>query len=436
MKKFGIYLSIFLVGLFLASCATVPTGGNGNDILNDVIINTFVGNARESIEFLAYKDGKSGEWQKLTSSNGVYKFEPQAADGNYSIYAVNEWYNESYKKYFYDIQIMNLNTSEGKEVPINFGDWTYSYDSTLTLNFGDDFIDKDYVVFYGFSHGFHWFDEEDDLTYPIEINIDSGTYDLVILAGDPYPEDYSQIYIERNRSISGEESQNISLSDFTTLDTTLDTYTATTTIPGEYPYVELLVGGTTDVFASFDNDKYLRIPSSLKSNDDLYILSVSKRDDDYTRTFTKYKSYPSNIEELNTLPSEDWEMPTFENLTFSWTPYDPDIADHEIRFYETFLSNKDWSMNEDWPITSITWTIILSDGWLGDSSNYEYQLPDLSGLEGWSEDWYPNMDSLSPHIPFQAISGTESNLTKYLDPVAGMEVSVFDYTLILPTYEE
>ncbi|KUK80245.1 MAG: Uncharacterized protein XD96_1614, partial [Petrotoga mobilis] len=53
---------ILAIGLLFVSCANLPIGGDGtgNDITNDVIINTFIGTARESIEFLAYKDGKDG----------------------------------------------------------------------------------------------------------------------------------------------------------------------------------------------------------------------------------------------------------------------------------------------------------------------------------------------------------------------------------------
>ncbi|WP_158526193.1 hypothetical protein, partial [Petrotoga sp. 9PW.55.5.1] len=333
----------------------------------------------------------------------------------------DEWDDEEgYGKYHYDIQIMNLNTSEAKEVPINFRGGTDSYDSTLTLNFGDDFKGKYVSVSYGsHTHGTSFLVAH-PLTNPIEININAGTYDLVILAVDQYPdfgqiyEDFSHIYIDRNRTLSGDDSQDISFSDFVPL----DTYTLKTTIPGAFVDVDLLAGGTTSVYTWFSNDKELRIPSDLTSDDDLYGLSVSKYDGYYDRTFIKYKSYPNDIEVLDTLPSDTLEMPRFDNNTFSWTPYDPDIAGHEIRFYEAILFPP---YTTDSPVQ---WTIILSDGWLGDSSNYEYQLPDLSGLEGWNEDWYPNRDTYLANNLFFAISGTESNLTKYLDLIEGIEAGM------------
>lgn len=413
MRKLSMFFLTLAIGLLFVSCATLPIGGDGtgNDITNDVIINTFIGTARESVEFLAYKDGKDGTWTKLSSTNGVYTFTPESADGNFSIYAVNEWYDPWNEEFNYDIQVMNLNTTEGKEVPIIFEYWPDTFDATLNLNFGSEFIGKDAAIFYGIGHGFPWFSTVDDLIYPLETI--PGTYDLVILAGDQ-EEDFSKIYIERNRSITaGIDNKNISLSDFTDL----TTYIATTTINGAYAGGELLVGGTTPVFTWFEGNSQLKIPQTLATSDDLYALSLSHYDSENLvyRLFTKYTNYPDDIETLDTLPSSTWEKPLFSDNTFTWNKYDPQINGHELRFYDTFFANNGWT---------IDWMIVLSSGWLESGDSYEYEIPDLSGLEGWNDLWYPDVDS---YHHFEAVSGTEDDLTKYLDPIAGMEESIISY---------
>ena len=408
------FFLILAIGLLFVSCATLPIDGNGDDITNQVVINTFIGTVRESVEFLAYQDGKDGSWKKLSSTNGVYTFTPESADGNFSIYAVNKWYDPGIwtEEIQYDIQIMNLNTTEGKEVPITF--WQDTYDSTLNLNFGNEFMGKSAGNFYGTIHGFTSFVSEDDLIYPLEAI--PGTYDLVILAGDQ-EEDFSKIYIERDRSITaGTDNEDISLSEFTDF----TTYIATTTINDANAWGELLVGGTTLVNAWFEGDSQLKIPQSLSSSDDLYVLSLSHYNSENSvyRLFTKYTDHPDNIETLNTLPSSTWEEPVFSENTLTWNQYDPEIDNHELRFYNTFLAKPDWT---------ITWDIVLSSGWLGSANSYEYEIPDLSGLEGWNASWYPDSQEVDSYHDFEAVSGTEDDLTKYLDPIAGMEESIVSY---------
>ncbi|RLL83859.1 hypothetical protein CN13_02215 [Petrotoga sp. HKA.pet.4.5] len=409
MRKLSMFFMILAIGLLFVSCATLPI--NGDDITNQVVINTFIGLDRESVEFLAYQDGKDGTWTKLSSTNGVYTFTPESADGNFSIYAVNEWYDSWNEEFNYDIQIMNLNTTEGKEVPITFEYWPDTFDATLNLNFASDFIGKSAGTFYGIGHGFPWFSTVDDLIFQLEAI--PGTYDLVILAGSQ-GEDFSKIYIDRDRSIAaGTDDEDISWSDFEDF----TTYIATTTINDADAWGSLLVGGTTPIFTWFGDNSQVKIPQSLATSDDLYALELSHNDSENSvyRLFTKFTNYPSDIEILDTLPSSTWEKPAFSDNTFTWNQYDPQISNHELRFYNTSLVNDDWTIN---------WMIVLSSGWLGSADSYEYEIPDLSGLEGWNDLWYPDVDS---YHHFEAVSGTEDDLTKYLDPIAGMEESIISY---------
>jgi len=416
MRKLSMFFMILAIGLLFVSCATLPIDGDGNgeDITNQVVINTFIGTVRESVEFLAYQDGKDGTWTKLSSSNGVYTFTPESTDENFSIYAVNKSYDSWNERFNYDIQIMNLNTTEGKEVPITFEYWPDTFDSTLNLNFGSDFIGKNAGLFYGIGHGFPWFSTVDDLIYPLEAI--PGIYDLVILAGDQ-GEDFSKIYIDRDRSItSGTENKDISWSDFADF----TTYIATTTINDADAWGELLVGGTTPVFTWFQDNSQVKIPQSLASSDDLYALSLSHYNSENSvyRLFTKFTDYPSDIETLNTLPSSTWEKPVFSENTFTWNQYDPEINNHELRFYNTSLANNDWT---------IVWMIVLSSGWLGSADSYEYEIPNLSDLEGWNDLWYPDSQEVDSYHHFEAVSGNEDDLSKYLDQMAGMEESIISY---------
>jgi len=410
------FFLILAIGLLFVSCATLPIDGDGNGdgTTNQVVINTFIGTVRESVEFLAYQDGKDGTWTKLSSSNGVYTFTPESTDENFSIYAVNKSYDSWNERFNYDIQIMNLNTTEGKEVPITFEYWPDTFDSTLNLNFGSDFIGKNAGLFYGIGHGFPWFSTVDDLIYPLEAI--PGIYDLVILAGDQ-GEDFSKIYIDRDRSITaGTENKDISWSDFADF----TTYIATTTINDADAWGELLVGGTTPVFTWFQDNSQVKIPQSLASSDDLYALSLSHYNSENSvyRLFTKFTDYPSDIETLNTLPSSTWEKPVFSENTFTWNQYDPEINNHELRFYNTSLANNDWT---------IVWMIVLSSGWLGSVDSYEYEIPNLSDLEGWNDLWYPDSQEVDSYHHFEAVSGNEDDLTKYLDQMAGMEESIISY---------
>jgi len=415
---------ILAIGLLFVSCATLPIDGDGNgdDITNQVVINTFIGlfgespfiigTVRESVEFLAYQDGKDGTWKKLSSTNGVYTFTPESADGNFSIYAVNEWYDPWNEEFNYDIQVMNLNTTEGKEVPIIFEYWPDTFDATLNLNFGNDFIGKSAGTFYGIGHGFPWFSTVDDLIFQLEAI--PGTYDLVILAGDQN-EDFSKIYIDRDRSIAaGTDNEDISWSDFEDF----ATYIATTTINDATAWGSLLVGGTTPIFTWFEDNSKVKIPQSLATSDDLYALELSHNDSENSvyRLFTKFTDYPSDIEILDTLPSTNWEKPVFSNNTFTWNQYDPQINNHELRFYNTSLVNANWTM-----------MIVLSSGWLGSADSYEYEIPNLSDLEGWNDLWYPDSQEVGSYQHFKAVSGNEDDLTKYLDPIAGMEESIISY---------
>ena len=423
MRKFGIFLLILTVGLIFVSC-TIPL--DWFDENEDIIIKTFFNGDLQKIEFLAYKDGKDGDWKKLDSTTGIYNFKPEATDGNYSIYAVHRLYDADSDKTYYDIKIMNLNTSELSEIPIYFSTYaSTSPEATLMLNFSDDFQEKWALACWGKCHSFYDFYNPSNLTNNEVNGVMPGTNDLVILLGDLVDKGgylsrgfINKIFIERGRTIyEGEQELNLSLNDFVDI----ETFVATSTIADTYIESNLLVGGTTNVFNwELPKDHFIKLPASLKSNKDLYLLSLTRKDysNNIYRFFKIYKSYPNDYEIMDVFPADNWEKPTFINNTFYWTPYDPNINGHKIRFYEASFDNNDYTIN---------WTFLFSNGWLGEANSYEYELPNLYNLAGWNYLWYPQ-ESIDSYQFFDAVAGNNNNLIRYItEPVAGLEKSIFSY---------
>jgi hypothetical protein len=421
MRKLGIFLLILTVGLIFVSC-TIPIDWF-NDENEDIIIKTFLNGNLQQIEFLAYQDGKDGSWEKLDSTTGIYTFKPEADDGNYSIYAVNEIQNN---EPMYEIKIMNFNTSELSEIPINF--YTYastSPEATLMLNFNNDFLEKWTGAYWGKCHGFYDFDDPAYLTNNEVYGVMPGTNDLVILLGDLinrgnyWSRDFiNKIFIERGFTISeGEQELDLLLNEFVDI----ETFVATSTIADAYIESNLLVGGTTNVFNwELPEDHFIKLPASLKTDKDLYILSLVNNDysNNISRLFKIYKSNPNDYEIINVFPADNWEKPTFANNTFYWTPYDPNITGHRMRFYEASLNNDDYTIN---------WTFLFSNGWLGEADSYEYELPKLNNLGGWNDLWYPQ-EPIDSYQFFDAVAGNNNNLIRYLyEPIAGLEKSIFSY---------
>lgn len=155
MKKF-LFLTVLSIFLFLmVSCVPNLNGGTGDgDSFSGILIKSFIEYTQTNIEFVAYKDGKSGDWTKLTGTSGTYQFTPSDEDGNYSIFAVYKTIDPWNDDTLYDIRIMNMNKSEGSLVPLYFYDLAYTYDATVTLNFSNDFLNKDGAIFFGHQHGF------------------------------------------------------------------------------------------------------------------------------------------------------------------------------------------------------------------------------------------------------------------------------------------
>ena len=402
MKKFFTAVICIISMLIFVSC--IPENSASQ---NTVTVTVYENNVKKSDGFLAYMDGKTGDWKISEYKNGVYSFDLNSPDRNYSIYAANSYGT------FHTIKIMNYNISDGNYILINFeNNFSYTSDSTITLNLDNNFINTDTSLFYGSFHEFPDFSSENNLSHET-CGLHSGTHDFIIVSG-PKSGDPEKICIERNKTVlPGAYPETLYYSDLKDI----DTYTATSLLKDVYVWGELFAGKSTPVFPYFTTpDKNLRLPDSLKSDDDLYLITLQKYND-ISLSFEIYKTYPESTEIQNTLPSAEWEKPILsDNKTFSWKPYDSKIENHNLKKYEIITSD---SLNSEWYIT-------VSKNWLGDSSQYSYTLPDLSL---WNSSWNPDLEKNS--YTFSAVSGNENNVIKYETPYSGLEISTASYNINL-----
>ena len=415
MKKFILFFLIFTTAILLVSCIPGQGTDDNGDTSGQIVINTLVNNSKTNVEFFAYKDGKSGTWSKLTGSSGKYTFTPEADDGNYSVFVVYEYYNEYQDKYGYEIELINTNKSELTALNVNFEDWSLETNpATININFSNEFIDKYTAMFYGIYHGFPSLSSSEDLSYEFMVN--NSTKDFAITTTTDYDDFHDSIYIDRDLVVSGEITKNITISDFFTL----ESFIATSTIEGANAWSELLIGGETLVFPYLEGNNSAKLPDSISNASDLYILEVSKSESGLNRYFYKYKNTVSDTEYLNTLPSDTWAEPTLTNdaseVSLSWDSYDSEITGHETRAYKIGFQSIDY-----WR----TWNITNTTGWLGSSVSYEYNMPDLNGLSGWQDTWYP--ENVTGFGSFSAISSNNSNLAFYFNPIDGYEYSEIIY---------
>jgi len=408
MKKFLFFVLIISTAVLFVSC--IPGQNVGDDgSPEQIVINTLVNEIETNVKFFAYKDGKSGDWNKLTGSLGRYAFTPEAEDGNYSVFVVYEYYDQYQNKYGYDIEIINANKDELATLNMNFEDWTVETNpATINVNFSYDFLNKYTAMFYGVYHGFHTPSGNDDLSY--ELPVVNGTKDFVITTTTDYDLYHDSIYIDRDLEVSGEVTKNISVSDFVTL----ETFSATSTLEGVNVWSEILVGGETLVFPYLEGYSSAKIPNSILDSSDLHILVISENESDLYTGIYKYKNSVNSTEYMNTLPSSNWAEPVLTNdsnvVSLSWNNYDSGISTHETRAYQFGVQSSDYLRK--WYITNTT-------GWLGSSNSYNYNMPDLSSLSGWQDIWYP--ENVTEFSFFSAITSNNSNFDLYFNPIDGYE---------------
>ncbi len=408
MKKFLFFVLIISTAVLFVSC--IPGQNVGDDgSPEQIVINTLVNEIETNVKFFAYKDGKSGDWNKLTGSLGRYAFTPEAEDGNYSVFVVYEYYNQYQNKYGYDIEIINANKDELATLNMNFEDWTVETNpATINVNFSYDFLNNNTAMFYGIYHTFYTPSGNDDLSY--ELPVVNGTKDFVITTTTDYDLYHDSIYIDRDLEVSGEVTKNISVSDFVTL----ETFSATSTLEGVNVWSEILVGGETLVFPYLEGYNSAKIPNSILDSSDLHILVISENESDLYTGIYKYKNSVNSTEYMNTLPSSNWAEPVLTNdsnvVSLSWNNYDSGISTHETRAYQFEVQSSDYLRK--WYITNTT-------GWLGSSNSYNYNMPDLSSLSGWQDIWYP--ENVTEFSFFSAITSNNSNFDLYFNPIDGYE---------------
>lgn len=77
---------IFVTMLVFVIVSCIPLG---NSESNQVIVQTNRQGHVTDVDLVYGKDGSTGTWQKLTGTNGIYKFQVKNPDGVYSVAAVN-----------------------------------------------------------------------------------------------------------------------------------------------------------------------------------------------------------------------------------------------------------------------------------------------------------------------------------------------------------
>jgi hypothetical protein len=110
MKKFIFLITAVMFIFLLVSCVPNVNGETDDgDTFTGILVKSFIEYTQTNIEFVAYKDGKTGDWVKLTGTSGTYQFTPSDGDGNYSIFAVYKAIDPWSDDTLYDIRIMNMN---------------------------------------------------------------------------------------------------------------------------------------------------------------------------------------------------------------------------------------------------------------------------------------------------------------------------------------
>ncbi|MGM0641601.1 MAG: hypothetical protein ACQESN_09295 [Thermotogota bacterium] len=422
MKKIILFILVFTTAILFVSCiptqetdnnddTTTTEDDNGSSMLSkEITLMTYYEYTPQNMDFVAFKNGNSGEWQKITGASGQYNISAESTTGNLSIFLVNSYLINDVENH--DIKIFNINQSDSDLIPIYFSDSTYTLDSTLNMVFDSGFEGKTIAYLYGDEHG--WGREITTENKTVEHGFYKGTNDLAILSSIDNTTDYSKIYIDRDVSIDGETQVNINYSDLVAL----ETFKATTTIEEAYTGSNLFIGGSTILYNSpWWNETYLRIPDSIREVDDIYQIYVGKTVNSFEYYNSKFISDPEDIESINSLPTPSWSVPTLENNIITWNDYSSGIDGHELRLFEIDFYNSENTVN---------WEITFTTSWLEDSGYYTYQLPELTSLEGWDTNWIENDLELYPNII--AISTNNENINQISNPVPGYEISYISYS--------
>lgn len=396
-------LIISSISLFLVGCIPLEPAK-----INDILIQTSRFGHVTNVDLVYAKDGLSGNWIKLTGTNGVYKFTVNDPDGIYSVAAVSVTENDK-QVYFF-----NAKMSEIKNVFLEFLQTKESDFATLTINVPATYNGERVSVFFLHEHGFPTVEEG-----KVDVILPKGKADLVFFVGNMWSETgVKKVGIVRNFEMNADKSITLTTDDLK------DPENANLF---EGIFFNWMIGGRTLAFAEGaysdgEDEEFVRfgykIPSSLKTNKDFYQFHFSESNYMYTEYNLEYPS--TNPFDKNTInPASFSETPLSTetvsgNLKINLASYNPNVSGLTTVLYE-FAINRYKELNVwGYPIVDVRYNVYISSGYLekagtsylmpviNDTDFLEYNIKDnqrtifyrIVALNGKLEDYFTIKDGL------------------------------------------
>jgi hypothetical protein len=354
---------VSLLLMLIAGCGGGGGGGNGGGGTGTAITATITGAA-----FVAFQDGKTGQWQRLSGSGPNYNFNVRAADGRYSV----AWVCESDKP---QVNIVHLTTAEATAFaascpqtpasPVNISGTVQGLNSgeaaLVSAGSGSATVATNGGSF--------------------TLSLTPGFYDLIGVrlgtTGEP-----NKVWLQRNRNFSNNTS-GLTI-DFAQQDSAVvrvfDVSAGTLSVPGASgenvnSRLFLQSSGRSSLLALSIPNTPLRYPifpaGILQAGESFRIEVVTDVGRGEVRGLS---SLPPALS--ITLP------PLFESPSFDFTPTEPltftaqwgTYSESPVRGYVFTLVGRSAQQR--------SWRIWMSAGWLG--GNNQYTTPVLNTLSGWN----------------------------------------------------
>ena len=356
-----VFLALVIALIFIVlSCVPVTPPSTAKE----VVIQTSRHGHPTNAHLVYAKDGLTGSWTKLTGTNGLYKFTVNDPQGLYSIAVAEPEFGYKPKS----VQFFHAKLSETNYVYIDVGNATDEDAATLTINMPGGYDDKQLCVFFHHEHRFPMV-ESNKAVAP---NLPKAKADLVIFVGAPWSESgIEKVAIIRDFVLDADKEI------FLTEEMLKAPESAT---KFDDISVEWLIGGTTEIFG-VDS---IKIPTALKSDNDLYILGFA----DWNRGFiyTEYqKNYPtttpfatSSINPANLPETRVSTSVETSNLKITITPYNPNMTGLETILYTTIFGYYDSVDSYGNPEFDVQYLAYISSGYLAAVGN-NYVVPKIGG---------------------------------------------------------
>jgi len=375
--------------------------------INEILIQTSRFGYVTNVDLVYAKDGLSGNWIKLTGTNGVYKFTVNDPDGIYSVAAVSVTENDK-QVYFFNAKI-----SEIKNVFLEFLQTKESDFATLTINVPATYNGEQVSVFFLHEHGFPTVEEG-----KVDVILPKGKADLVFFVGNMWSETgVKKVGMVRNFEMNADKSITL---------TTADLKEPENANLFEGIFFNWMVGGRTLAFGqgsySVGEKEFVpfgyRIPSSLKTNKDFYQFHFSESNYMYTEYKLEYPSTnPFDKNSINPAAFSETPFSTETvsgNLKINITPYNPNVSGLTTALYDFSIQRYKELTEWGYPKVDVEYSVLISSGYIekagtsylmpviNDSAFLEYNMKDnqrvtsyrVIALSGKLEDYFTIKDGL------------------------------------------